>query len=255
MKVVIFRYGTALKLISKVLMNEGHRVFSIFPNKPFSDKPFSDKEMKIIEGADIYMTTGTWGSKHISRQGRDNFSIMNHVNGLVEGFSVKYGKPLIVTESSTLSRIKVNYVNCWYKKILPLYHRISSKHWVWNKGNFPLMRKENRLQNMIDNFENKKIRAANIYDHKWKNKKDGAILILPGLESDPTSSIPVVDFINQSIKKIRSITDRRIIIKPHPASIVSRLRRMGVHIVDAPADRMGPAVINAYLDLKRKDLL
>ena len=37
--------------------------------------------------------------------------------------------------------------------------------------------------------------------------------------------------------------------------VVSRLRRMGVHIVDAPADRMGPAVINAYLDLKRKDLL
>jgi len=38
-------------------------------------------------------------------------------------------------------------------------------------------------------------------------------------------------------------------------AVVTRLRRMGVHIVDTPADRMGPAVINAYLDLKRKDLL
>ena len=37
--------------------------------------------------------------------------------------------------------------------------------------------------------------------------------------------------------------------------VVTRLRRMGVHIVDTPADRMGPAVINAYLDLKRRDLL
>lgn len=37
--------------------------------------------------------------------------------------------------------------------------------------------------------------------------------------------------------------------------VVSRLRRMGAHIVDAPADRIGPAVINAYLDLKRRDLL
>jgi uncharacterized protein (DUF58 family) len=37
--------------------------------------------------------------------------------------------------------------------------------------------------------------------------------------------------------------------------VVTRLRRMGVHVVDAPADRMGPALINAYLDLKRRDLL
>ncbi|WP_269513719.1 DUF58 domain-containing protein [Brevundimonas subvibrioides] len=37
--------------------------------------------------------------------------------------------------------------------------------------------------------------------------------------------------------------------------VVSRLRRMGVHIVDAPAERIGSAVINAYLDLKRRDLL
>jgi uncharacterized protein (DUF58 family) len=38
-------------------------------------------------------------------------------------------------------------------------------------------------------------------------------------------------------------------------TVVSRLRRMGVHIVEAPAERIGPAVINAYLDLKRRDLL
>jgi uncharacterized protein (DUF58 family) len=38
-------------------------------------------------------------------------------------------------------------------------------------------------------------------------------------------------------------------------TVVTRLRRMGVHIVDAPADRIGPAVINAYLELKRRDLL
>ncbi len=38
-------------------------------------------------------------------------------------------------------------------------------------------------------------------------------------------------------------------------TVVVRLRRLGVHIVEAPADRIGPAVINAYLDLKRRDLL
>ncbi|KQW71823.1 hypothetical protein ASE17_02765 [Phenylobacterium sp. Root77] len=37
--------------------------------------------------------------------------------------------------------------------------------------------------------------------------------------------------------------------------VISRLRRLGVHIVEARAERIGPAVINAYLDLKRRDLL
>jgi uncharacterized protein (DUF58 family) len=37
--------------------------------------------------------------------------------------------------------------------------------------------------------------------------------------------------------------------------VASRLRRLGAHIVDAPADRIGPSLISAYLDLKRRDLI
>ncbi len=37
--------------------------------------------------------------------------------------------------------------------------------------------------------------------------------------------------------------------------VIGRLRRLGAHIVDAPVERMGPALLNAYLDLKRRDLL
>ena len=37
--------------------------------------------------------------------------------------------------------------------------------------------------------------------------------------------------------------------------VINRLRRMGVHVVDAPVERMGPELLNAYLDLKRRDLL
>jgi uncharacterized protein (DUF58 family) len=37
--------------------------------------------------------------------------------------------------------------------------------------------------------------------------------------------------------------------------VLARLRRLGAHIVEAPADRVGPAVLNVYLDLKRRDLL
>ncbi|MFC3078427.1 DUF58 domain-containing protein [Phenylobacterium terrae] len=37
--------------------------------------------------------------------------------------------------------------------------------------------------------------------------------------------------------------------------VFGRLTRMGAQIVDAPADRMGTALVNAYLDAKRRDLL
>ena len=37
--------------------------------------------------------------------------------------------------------------------------------------------------------------------------------------------------------------------------VIGRLRRMGVQVLDAPADRIGPELLNAYLELKRKDLL
>lgn len=37
--------------------------------------------------------------------------------------------------------------------------------------------------------------------------------------------------------------------------VLARLRRLGAHIVEAPADRIGPEILNAYLDLKRRDLL
>lgn len=37
--------------------------------------------------------------------------------------------------------------------------------------------------------------------------------------------------------------------------VTARLRRLGAHIVDSPVDRMGPELLNSYLDLKRRDLL
>lgn len=37
--------------------------------------------------------------------------------------------------------------------------------------------------------------------------------------------------------------------------VIARLRRLGAHIVEAPAARIGPALINAYVDLMRRELL
>ncbi len=38
-------------------------------------------------------------------------------------------------------------------------------------------------------------------------------------------------------------------------AVILRLRRMGVEVVDAPAERVGPSLINAYLDIKRRELV
>ncbi len=37
--------------------------------------------------------------------------------------------------------------------------------------------------------------------------------------------------------------------------VIARLVRLGVHIVDAPAASVGPALLQAYIDLKRRDLM
>jgi hypothetical protein len=37
--------------------------------------------------------------------------------------------------------------------------------------------------------------------------------------------------------------------------VIARLSRLGVRIVDAPSDRIGPALISAWLDLKQSDVI
>jgi uncharacterized protein (DUF58 family) len=37
--------------------------------------------------------------------------------------------------------------------------------------------------------------------------------------------------------------------------VVTRLRRLGVHVIEARHDEAGPALVNAYVDLKRRNLL
>ena len=37
--------------------------------------------------------------------------------------------------------------------------------------------------------------------------------------------------------------------------VLTRLRHLGVHVIEAPAAETGPALVNAYLDFKRRSLL
>jgi uncharacterized protein (DUF58 family) len=39
------------------------------------------------------------------------------------------------------------------------------------------------------------------------------------------------------------------------ALVIARLERLGVRIVDAPAARMGPALVSAYLDIVRAEIV
>ena len=38
-------------------------------------------------------------------------------------------------------------------------------------------------------------------------------------------------------------------------TVATRLRRLGAQIVDAPAEGLGPALLNGYLDAKRRGLI
>ena len=37
--------------------------------------------------------------------------------------------------------------------------------------------------------------------------------------------------------------------------VVSRLRRLGVHVIETSHDEAGPALVNAYVQMKRRNLL
>ena len=37
--------------------------------------------------------------------------------------------------------------------------------------------------------------------------------------------------------------------------VVTRLRRLGVHVIEARHEQAGPTLVNAYVDFKRRNLL
>jgi len=53
--------------------------------------------------------------------------------------------------------------------------------------------------------------------------------------------------VSRAVTAASLLRERRIVI--------ARLQRMGVHVVEAKHDRLGPEIVNAYLDMKRRDLL
>jgi uncharacterized protein (DUF58 family) len=67
---------------------------------------------------------------------------------------------------------------------------------------------------------------------------------LEGLAGAPPET---TDAVARAVTAAALLRERRIVI--------GRLTRLGVHIVEAAPDRLGPELVNAYVGLKRRDLL
>ena len=217
MKIVQFDKSKAVTSIANALKDK-HEIINLSDVDSFNYKHFYD-----IKTCDFFLNNGTFGSKHPKRvwlPNSDNhkMAVMNHRNDLVNMFAEHYNKKIIHIESATLSRMKCNYINKFYKEIPPRYYRMGLNHWVYSKTKWCKIIKGRLEKNIKLIEEANNIKFLNVHNHQWKNNKDGYILILPGLEDDPTSSVPVEQFVTQSVETIRKHTDRRIVIKAHPHS-------------------------------------
>ena len=217
MKIVQFDKSKAVTSITHAL-KEKHEIINLSNTDSFNYKDFYD-----MKTCDFFLNNGTFGSNHPKRQwlpdaNNHKMAVMNHRNELVNMFAYHFNKKIIHIESATLSRMKCNYVNNFYKQIPPRYYRMGLNHWVYSKTKWckPIKGRLEKTISLIESANN--IKFTNVHNHQWKNNKDGYILILPGLEDDPTSSIPVAEFVAQTVHWIKQVTDRKIVIKAHPHS-------------------------------------
>jgi uncharacterized protein (DUF58 family) len=67
------------------------------------------------------------------------------------------------------------------------------------------------------------------------------------LEGLADASPDTPDDVSRAVIAAAMLRERRI--------VVARLQRLGVHLVEANYDRIGPKLVNAYLGLKRRNLL
>lgn len=67
------------------------------------------------------------------------------------------------------------------------------------------------------------------------------------LEGLAAAEPKTIDDVSRAVTAAAMLRERRI--------VVSRLRHLGIHVLEAPHDRVGPALVRQYLDFKRRNLL
>jgi len=190
------------------------------------EKDFIPKEyMDHFYNSDAIVVNGTWGNSlrkelHIPKDFdygiigntylhyKQRSAVLDVLNSHWVDLAKKHNKKIVVFESRTLSRAENNYRETDHK----MHVRVSLDSWVYGDGKW-LSPKDFNIP--------RKINAPRLYDHSWNIKGSGSIYIFTGLETDPTSTMPIGDFLERSIKTIRKNTNRRIKIKIHPASKMS----------------------------------
>jgi hypothetical protein len=191
---------------------------------------FSLNDLWYLNNYDVYLIDGSWGSTHPKRNFTPNEEVLykkkppiiNVFNEFVVNISKSLNKKLLVLESATLSRIRPFSPNN-HKHFSPGYNRIGLNHWTYGKTKFCKPKGRDRLEKFVEKHKKRYgVSISNIFDHQWKNNKNGYILILPGLEHDPTMSYKSVEeFVSQTVKKLRKYTQRKITVKPHPNSEIT----------------------------------
>jgi uncharacterized protein (DUF58 family) len=67
------------------------------------------------------------------------------------------------------------------------------------------------------------------------------------LESIAAAEPMTIDDVSRAVTAAAMLRERRI--------VVSRLRHLGIHVLEAAYDGVGPALVRQYLDFKRRNLL
>lgn len=207
-----------------------------------------DDYMHKFNEADVLVINGTWGSEIRKSTYLKGYLNGDYVNGYIpdieyEGDSIHYlnrsaildyintelvrmakeqNKPVVVFESSTISRAETNYETDFSLKDNV---RVGLGSWIYGEGKWL----------HPDDFETPRtVNTPRLYNHTWKHDKDnGAIYIFTGFEMDPTSTMAPDNFLLETVEKIRRKTNRRICVKVHP---ISKLQNRAKELLDQYKD-------------------
>ena len=209
--------------------------------------------LSYLETADAILVWGTWGSSHLKRQwnvGGPYYrnGLKDRLNQFAERLARSYKIPLLVAETATLSRLRTNYIDVpSFKSITPYYYRLGVGHWTYDRTLWcnPTLTDYSRLDQFRDRLNQKYDLDWDYRSHVWQNTRRPRrkIWLLPGLEQDPTSTMPIMKWIKESITTIKRVSSRQIVIKPHPLSVLD---------FKAVADKFSKVSV-ANIDLPIKD--
>ena len=237
----------SLRLLEKSIRNYGEAndiecYFKLIEPSALTDQTFfSDEDHYEIENSDAIVTWGTWGSVHPARQWspgncknqNNKQGFKDSVNRFASALAVGYNIPHLVSETATLSRLRLNYVSASrLKSVNPVYYRLGINHWTYAKTTWPKPQNNlSRLKKFETEFQQNYQNGFAFNRHRWKNDRTehGTIFILPGLEQDPTSTLPPGSWVRKSVEKIRKITNRAIVVKPHPLSSTNYKKILDQH--------------------------